>query len=308
MAAFAVTMDSPAGPVLYLVAGAYGTLLSCVGARRMPPPEGGSGGRSPSGRRSSSSATCSGRSSSTSCTSRHPSAADVFYLLSYPATALGLMWLIRGRRSGRDRAAFLDAAILTTCCTVVVTVFVIGPAAAAGGTSILDQAVAGAYPAADLLILAVVIRMLTTGTVRNLSLWALVTGLTVMLFADLYYVVSVISDAPYPGWIDNGYLLSYLLLGFAALHPSAHTLSEPAPDRPEKITLARLAFLGAALVLIPVVDQLAQTLDADRLRSSWVLLVGGVLSALFVVVRCGTSSRRFNGRLSSWPPWRDETA
>jgi diguanylate cyclase (GGDEF)-like protein len=46
-----------------------------------------------------------------------------------------------------------------------------------------------------------------------------------------------------------------------------------------------LTFLGAALVLIPVVDQLAQTLDADRLRASWVLLVGGVLSALFVVVR-----------------------
>ena len=286
LAAFAVTMESPAGPVVYLVAGAYGTLLSCVGARRMPP-----------ARRRIWWAIAVGQAFfllgdvlwtlfiHVLHIEPAPSAADVFYLLSYPATALGLMWLIRGRRSGRDRAAFLDAAILTTCCTVVVIVFVIGPAAAAGGTSVLDRAVAGAYPAADLLILAVVIRMLTTGTVRNLSLWALVSGLTVMLFADLYYVVSVISDAPYPGWIDNGYLVSYLLLGFAALHPSAHTLSEPAPDRPEKITLARLAFLGAALVLIPLVDQLAQTLDADRLRSSWVLLVGGVLIALFVVVR-----------------------
>jgi hypothetical protein len=33
--------------------------------------------------------------------------------------------------------------------------------------------------------------------------------------------MSVIADAPYPGWIDNGYLFSYLLLGFAALHPTA---------------------------------------------------------------------------------------
>ena len=46
---------------------------------------------------------------------------------------VGLMWLIRGRRRGRDRAAFLDAAIISTGFAVVGGVFVIAPAAASGG-------------------------------------------------------------------------------------------------------------------------------------------------------------------------------
>jgi diguanylate cyclase (GGDEF)-like protein len=284
--AFAVWMDRPAGSILYLVAGAYGTLMSCVGASRMPP-----------ARRRIWWAIAAGQGlfllgdllwtlfEDVLHIAPYPSVADVAYLLSYPAIALGVMWLIRGRRRGRDRAAFLDAAILSTGFTVVGTVFFIAPAAASGGTSTLSQVVAAAYPAGDLIVLAVVIRMLTTGTVRNLSLWALVTGIAAILVVDLYYVMSVVNGAAYPAWIDHGYLLSYLLLGFAALHPSAHVLSEPAPDRPDRITVARLAFLGAALMLAPVTGQLADILDPDRRGGSLVVLIGGVLSACLVVLR-----------------------
>jgi len=285
-AVFAVTMESSAGPVVYLVAGAYGTLLTAIGAWRMPP-----------ARRRIWWAIAAGQALFFLgdviwsvlyyflSIEPYPSAADIAYLLSYPVMALGLMWLIRGRRSGRDRAAFLDAAILTTACVMIGTVFVIGPAAAAGGTSFLNQAVAAAYPAGDLLLLALVIRMLTTGTVRNLSLWALVSGLAMLFLVDLYYVTTIISGAPYPSWIDNGFVGSYLLIGFAALHPSAHALSEPAPDRPERVTFTRLACLGGALVLAPIADHLAHVVDSTRERGTWVILIGGVVSAILVVSR-----------------------
>jgi diguanylate cyclase (GGDEF)-like protein len=217
----------------------------------------------------------------------YPSAADLAYLLSYPALALGMMWLVRGRRRGRDWAAFLDAAILTTGFTVVGAVFLVQPAAATGGSTTLEQLVAAAYPAADLLVLAVLFRMLTSGTVRNVSLWALVTGIASLLFVDLSYVMSIVGGSAYPAWIDNGYLLSYVLIGFAAVHPSAHALSEPAPERPERITAARLVLLGAALMLAPVTEQLSHLLYPDRDTGAWVVLVGGVLSAVFVVLRMG---------------------
>ena len=274
------------GSFVYLVPAAYGTALSCVGASRMPP-----------ARRRIWWAVAAAQGlfltgdllwtlfEDVLGIEPYPSVADLAYLLYYPALALGMMWLVRGRRRGRDRAAFLDAAILTTGVTVVGAVFFVQPAAATGGPSTLDQLVAAAYPAGDLLVLAVLIRMLTSGTVRNVSLWALVTGIVSLLVVDLSYVVSLLSDSGYPGWIDNGYLLSYVLIGFAAVHPSAQSLSEPAPERPEQITAARLVVLGAALMLAPTTYQLSHLLDPERRTGSWVVLVGGILSAVFVVLR-----------------------
>jgi diguanylate cyclase len=43
-----------------------------------------------------------------------PSVADVFYVGGYPVLAVGLLVLIRGRISGRDRAGLIDAAIIAT--------------------------------------------------------------------------------------------------------------------------------------------------------------------------------------------------
>ncbi|HET9422559.1 MAG TPA: GGDEF and EAL domain-containing protein [Nocardioides sp.] len=283
---FAVWNEVADGSFVYLVPATYGFVLSCVGASRMP-----------SARRRIWWALAAGQGlflagdllwtlfEDVLGIQPYPSVADVAYLLSYPAVALGIMWLVRGRRRGRDRAAFLDAAILTTGFTVVGAVFFVQPAAASGGTTTLDQLVAAAYPAADLLVLALLIRMLTSGTVRNVSLWGLVAGVAALLLMDLWYVMSVVSDAAYPAWIDNGYLLSYVLIGFAAVHPSAHSLSEPAPERPERITAARLVVLGAALMLAPTTEQLSHLLYPDRSTGAWVVLVGGVLSALFVVLR-----------------------
>jgi diguanylate cyclase (GGDEF)-like protein len=278
--------DGSTAPVVYLLTAAYGLALCCVGASRMPPAH-----------RRIWWALAAGQAlffvgdlfwtlfNDALDIDPYPSVADVAYLAGYPAIALGLMWLVRGRRRGRDRAAFLDAAILTTGFTVVGTVFFVAPAAEIGGQTALHQLVAAAYPAADLLVLAVVIRMLTAGMVRNLSLWAIVGGLSSLLLVDLYYVMSILTDAAYPAWIDHGYLLVYMLMGFAALHPSARALSQPAPDRAERITMLRLLLLGAALMLAPVTDFVAELVDPEGYSGSWVVLVGGILGVLFVVLR-----------------------
>jgi diguanylate cyclase (GGDEF)-like protein len=283
---FAVWNQVADGSFVYLVPATYGFVLSCVGASRMPP-----------ARRRIWWALAAGQGlflagdllwtlyEDVLGIEPYPSMADLAYLLSYPALALGMMWLVRGRRRGRDRAAFLDAAILTTGFTVVGAVFFVEPAAATGGSTTLEQLVAAAYPAADLLVLAVLFRMLTSGTVRNVSLWALVSGIAGLLFVDLSYVVSVVGGAAYPAWIDNGYLLSYVLIGFAAVHPSAHALSEPAPERPERITAVRLVVLGAALMLAPATEQVSHLLYPDRRTGAWVVLVGGALCAVFVMLR-----------------------
>ena len=64
------------------------------------------------------------------------------------------------------------------------------------------------------------------------------------MVVDIQYVLSVVSGVWFPLWINVGWLLGYLLIGFSALHPSVDHLSEPTPERPERVTAGRLVALG----------------------------------------------------------------
>ncbi len=281
------TYHGVAGSVVYLAGATYGTVLACVGASRLP--------RSQRlvwwGLAASLLLFLLGDvlwivSDDVLHIDPFPSAADAVYLVFYLVLALAVAALVRARRRGRDRAALLDAAILTTGVAVVTTVFLIEPAAEAAGTSNLQQVIAAAYPVGDLLVLAVVVRLFSARIARNVAFWALLSGIAILLVGDLVYVAAVVYADLYPEWIDVGYLLSYLLLGLAVLHPSARELCEPAPERSgRRPTAARLVVLCGALVLAPVADQVAHLADVHH--GSWVVLAGGCVSAVLVVLRLG---------------------
>jgi diguanylate cyclase len=213
----------------------------------------------------------------------YPSVADAFYLSRYALLVVGLMWLIKGRRRGRDRAVFLDAAIISTGFAVLGGVFVVAPAAASGGESILSQVVAGAYPVGDLLLLAALIRLFTTGAARSLSFWSLAAGLAITMVVDIQYVLSVVSGAWFPAWVNAGWLIGYLLIGFSAVHPSVDHLSEPTPDRSERITTARLVALGLALSLAPLTELLARAVGVDA--NSYIVIAGAIVGTVLVLAR-----------------------
>jgi diguanylate cyclase (GGDEF)-like protein len=284
VALFVVVRNAAPGPWVYLVAGCYGTALSVLGAIRMPGPL----------RRSwLAFAVCQLLYLAGDCAwtlydnilhiNPYPSPADALYLVMYPVLAFGMWSLVRAHGRGRDRAAFLDAAILTTGATVIGVVFFVVPAAESNGGSLVGQVMAAAYPVGDLLLLAIAFRLLTDGTARNMTLWAILGSVATLLVVDVYYDLAVLSGAPYPTWIDCGFLLSYLLLGFASLHPSARRLSEPAPDRTNRITLGRLSLLGVALLLAPATGLVAYLTGVRH--APWTVFVGGSVAALLVVVR-----------------------
>ena len=215
--------------------------------------------------------------------SPYPSVADAVYLSRYPLVALGLMWLIRGRRRGRDRAALLDAAIISTGFMALGAEFVVIPATAGGGESLLSQSVAGSYPVADLLMFAVLVRLFTGGATRALSFWALAGGTAVMLAADTLYTLSVVHGAPMSSLMKIGWLASYLLIGFAMLHPSVDHLSEPSPDRPERFTVIRVGLLGAALALAPVTEAVRDARGHEGFSA--VVTVGALAGISLVLMR-----------------------
>jgi hypothetical protein len=99
--------------------------------------------------------------------------------------------MVRTRRSGSDRAAFLDAAILTTGIAVPAAVFVIAPMTADSSLSTLGKVVASAYPLGDVFLLAALARLITSAGARNSSYRLLMSALVVTTVTDVAWNVLV---------------------------------------------------------------------------------------------------------------------
>ena len=213
----------------------------------------------------------------------YPSWADAAYLSRYAPIVLGLCWLVRGRQVGRDRAAFLDAAILTSAFALPATMFFILPIFSWTDTSVLSMAVAAAYPIGDVLILAVLLRLVTGPAARNLSFLSLAAGLVLFLGTDVYYNLLVSWGASMPTWTDACYLLTYLLIGFAAMHSSRDALSEPTARPATRPVAVRVMTLGCSSLLAP--GLLAALVLTHSLQDALVIAIGGAVSSTLVLVR-----------------------
>ncbi len=81
------------------------------------------------------------------------------------------------------------------------------------------------------------------------------------------------------------FLLTYLCVGAAPLHPSVHELAKPGPTPDDRLSIGRLIFLGAALVVNPLVggarEMIGLTADGP------LLAVGSLLVAPLVMIRVG---------------------
>jgi PAS domain S-box-containing protein len=211
-----------------------------------------------------------------------PSAADGFYLASYPCFFLGLLLLVRRLGRGQGWAATTDALIVTAGIAVPTWVFVIDPNAHDVGSTTLERAILVAYPIMDLILLGVLARLLFVPGGRTASYRALVAGVLLMTFADLVYAGG--SDSYASGnWLDVAWLLSRCVLGVAALYPSMRLLTEVAPERETRLSTRHLAVLVVASALAPAVLLIewirGHSIDAVAIA------VGGATLSLLVVLR-----------------------
>jgi signal transduction histidine kinase len=214
----------------------------------------------------------------------YPSVADGFYLACYPLLAAGLLLLVRGRAPGRDFASLIDATIITTGLGMLSWVFLIGPNVRLPDLLLSQRLVSIAYPLCDVLLLAVAVRLWRTGhgTVasRLLSL-----GLGALLVGDTVYGLSLLGGGWQPGGaLDAVWIVFYVALGLAALHPSMVSLTEPAPIS-TRLTRTRLALLAAASLVAPAV-LVVQTVRAEPLDVA-VIAGGSVVLFLLTLTRMG---------------------
>ena len=186
-------------------------------------------------------------------TDAFPSAADGFYLGGYLPLAIGLTMLIRARTPGKDRAGLVDATIVATGFGLLAWAFLMAPAAGDSSLSILGRVIALAYPAADVLLLALLARLLVSAGAHNAAFRLLAASLVVLLVADVGYAALSQADTYTPNHpINIGWLLSYVLFGAAALHPAMAGLAERATEPPRRLTRRRLSILTAVSLLAPL--------------------------------------------------------
>lgn len=214
---------------------------------------------------------------------RFPGPADAFYLTAYPVIAIGLTLLIRDRRPRHDVAGLLDSATLTVALGLLSWVLLTGPSIAISEQSVFAAVVSLAYPAGDILLLGVMIRLITTPGGRTPALRLLLSAVTLLITADTAASTLGMLTFADSSTMNFLWLMSYVAWGAAALHPSMHSLSEPTADDDIRFTRKRLAVLTLAILVAPA-TLVVQLLDGSVL-DAWPVAVGSAAMSLLVVGR-----------------------
>ncbi|WP_188939875.1 putative bifunctional diguanylate cyclase/phosphodiesterase [Nakamurella endophytica] len=231
----------------------------------------------------------------------YPTWADACYLAAYPVLTVGLWRLVRSRLADRDTAGLLDSAILTAGLGLLSWVVLARPTLAQSSSAPLAAVVGVAYPVGDIVLLAVLIRLLTTPGGRTPAFRLLFAGAVLLVAADttttaLGLWTSTATSVPELLW-----LLSYVAWGAAALHPSAARLAERSVEPRRPFSRRRLVALLAAGLVAPGV-LLAQWwtgsgIDAAAIAVGWVLLFLLVVARMRLAVRQVVAAHRERDRL-----------
>ena len=211
-----------------------------------------------------------------------PGYADVLYLAFAMMLAISVVGLVRARRPGKDLPGLLDALVLSTGAGLLAWVFLIVPYVRADDLTPLAQAVSLAYPVSDILVLAVLSRLVTGRGDRPPAYRLFVASVLALLFADIGYALLELGIGYQAGNIvDIGWLAMQALGGAAALHPSVAGLSrKSAPEVEGVAPRKRVVALAVASLMAPAV------LAIEWLRGMPIdvpIIVGGC-TVLFLLV------------------------
>ena len=182
-----------------------------------------------------------------------PSIADVFYLSGYPLLALGIVLVLKRLGGQTSRAAIVDSLVIFCAVVLFQWVFFIDHYRHESFASSGQRLVSMAYPAVDVLILVGLAQLLLGPGGRTVAYRLLLVSVGLWVVADEVYGLNVESYAG-GSWIDALWLGSYVAWGAAALEPSMARLAQPDRRRLPRLTGARLALLGAALLVGPSIS------------------------------------------------------
>ncbi|HYO19838.1 MAG TPA: histidine kinase, partial [Dermatophilaceae bacterium] len=183
-----------------------------------------------------------------------PSVADVAYYALYPLVGASLFLTMRRQMPGRDRAGLVDAALITVAAGILTWTFLMAPYASDPTLQLSEKLASIGYPLGDLLLIALLARLLLTPGKRVVTFRLLVAALVVNLVADIVYAFQLLAGTfASGGLVDVGWLTAYVLFGTAALHPSMRQYGQQvgsvaSPSNRRLVVMAAAALTAPALI------------------------------------------------------------
>lgn len=179
-------------------------------------------------------------------------ASTVLYGVAYGAMLAGLVLLARSRGPVRQVEGRLDAAIVGVNLLAVSWVVLIGPGVAAADGSAWAAVVAVVYPAVDVLLVGAATRV-AQGCRGGLGARPLLlSAVLLMAVADAGLQVTRVAGGAMPRVLQLGWVLGYVLLGAAALHPAMRELSDVDLGHEDVPSRGQIALLLATTMAQPV--------------------------------------------------------
>jgi PAS domain S-box-containing protein len=209
-----------------------------------------------------------------------PSVADALYLASALLVGAALLILAQSRLHFReDPMALVDACVLSLAVALLLWASFFGGALGTGTG--VARAWSIAYPVIDMLLLAVLVRVLLENGRRTASYYLLGTSVVLLVLSDAWYVLPALTDHYVAGtWRDAGWLGSYVAAGAAALDPSMRLFV-----RRERrvIPTRRVLLLGTSMVAVAWAAVLQEYLNGNA--DLYAFGGCGGIMAIFITVR-----------------------
>ncbi len=226
----------------------------------------------------------------------YPNVGDIFYVAGYPFIAVGLVMLLRSRGTSRDAGGVIDGFIVATSMGVLLWVFFVAPTALDNTLPVFERLISVAYPAGDLLLIAIGAQLAVRQVRRQAPYWIVAVALVALLVSDLGYLYqSLYGVYTERDPIDFGWWISYALIVAVLLHPRVGEIAA-APSRstpslsPRRIILLSLVTMAAPLT-IAARSAAGASLQLPVLLGGTVVLFGLVVLRLVVMARELESSR-----------------
>ncbi len=160
-----------------------------------------------------------------------PSVCDALYLAGFPFVFAGILRLTRNPDHRARREDYADAAIVALGALAMSWSFLLNFYVHDSSLTALGKLVIVAYPVMDIFLVFIVFRSLLFGRSKLAYRKLLAVSLIVLFVADLVYELLVLHNSYKPeSPVDGLFLVSYVLMGVAALHPSIGK-RDPTPEK-----------------------------------------------------------------------------
>ena len=158
----------------------------------------------------------------------------------------------------------LDALTVTTGLGLLSWLYLILPYVQATDLTWIERLISIAYPLGDVLVLAMLARLLSGGGRKLPSLVLLAVGAVGLLVSDMLYGwIQLNGDWKVGGPVDLGWVLFYVAWGGAALHPSMREVTTPVTVSGRPVGLVRIMMLALVSLIAPGVLLVESMLGRD---------------------------------------------